>query len=178
LEVAEEKIIKVVRRHFFVILPMVLAVLFGAFVPLVLYRFIISGYIPLDPNLVNAVNVFVSEWEVFGYALWLLLLWIVFFMEWTDYYLDLWLITDKRIIDVEQKGFFHREVTSFHYAQIQDITVETHGPIQTLLKFGTLHIETAGESREILIKNAHYPEEARALILSLQEKIRNSHNSL
>lgn len=172
----EEKIIRVVRRHFFVILPMMLMIFFAAFVPLILYQFIISGYIPFGPNFIDAVKVFVSKWEVFGYALWLLLLWIIFFIEWTDYYLDLWVITDKRIIDVEQKGFFHREVTSFLYGQIQDITVETRGLIETFFKFGTLHIQTAGHDREIVIRDAHCPEEARSLILGLQEKSKSTQN--
>jgi len=119
---------------------------------------------------VGAIQNFVLRWNVFGYSIWLLLLWIMFFIEWTDYYLDLWVITDSRILDVEQKGFFHREVTSFNYSQIQDITVETRGLIETFFKFGTLHIQTAGHNREIVIRDASRPEEARSLILRLQEK--------
>ena len=118
-------------------------------------------------------NVFkdpVSKWGGFAYSIWLLTLWIFIFIEWTDYYLDLWVITNKRILDVEQMGFFRREVTSFGYDYIQDITIETKGFIQTMLKFGTLHIQTAGHNKEILIRDASNPENARALILDLQHR--------
>lgn len=173
---AEEQIIKVVRRHYLVLIPMILAIIIFALAPLFLYSFLSSDFIPLDPNAKSVISEFVSEWKTFGYSIWLLLLWIMFFIEWTDYYLDLWVITNKRIIDVEQKGFFHREVTSFLYGQIQDITVETRGLIETFFKFGTLHIQTAGHDREIVIRDAHCPEEARSLILGLQEKSKSTQN--
>lgn len=166
-----EQIVKIVRRHFFVILPMSLTIVLAALAPAIIYWLLSSSFVPLDQTVKTNIENFVSEWATFGYAVWLLVLWIMFFIEWTDYYLDIWIITDKRIIDVEQNGFFHREVTSFNYNQIQDITVETRGILETFLKFGTLHIQTAGHNRNIIIKDAHYPEEARSLILSLQQKL-------
>ena len=167
---SNEEVKKVVRRHFLVMLPTVLMILVLAFLPCAMYLFFGSEFLSLNPSVVGAVSGFVSEWGSFAYAIWLLILWIFFFVEWTDYYLDLWIITNKRIIDVEQNGFFHREVTSFSFDQIQDITVETRGFIETMLKFGTLHIQTAGHNRNIVIKDAHYPEDARSLILDLQQR--------
>lgn len=165
-----EQVMKIVRRHYFVVLPLALTIIVAAFAPLIIYRLLFSGFIPLDAGAELSIQNFLDEWRSFGYSVWLLILWTMFFIEWTDYYLDIWIITNKRIIDVEQKGFFHREVTSFNYNQIQDITVETRGILETFLKFGTLHIQTAGHNRDIIIKDAHYPEEARSLILSLQQK--------
>lgn len=167
-----EEIIKIVRRHYLVLLPIVFSIMLTALAPMIILELIFSNLIPLDEAIKGAIEMFVVKWKVFGYSLWLLLLWIIFFVEWTDYYLDLWVITDRRIVDVEQKGFFHREVTSFKFEQIQDITVETHGFIETFFKFGTLHIQTAGHNREIVIKDAHYPEAARTLILQLSEKLK------
>lgn len=165
-----EKIIKIVRRHYLVILPMAITLMLAAIAPIVLGSILVSGFIPVDPDITRAIIEFSAKWKVFGYSLWLLILWIIFFIEWTDYYLDIWIITDRRIIDVEQKGFFNREVTSFRYEQIQDITVETRGLIETFFKFATLHIQTAGHNRDIMIRDAHYPEEARSLILKLSQK--------
>jgi uncharacterized membrane protein YdbT with pleckstrin-like domain len=171
-----EKVIKIVRRHYLVMIFSFLAFLIIALAPLILYSLLSSDFLSFDPAFKMAVEKAIHGWKAFGYSLWLLLLWIAFFMEWTDYYLDLWVITDKRIIDVEQKGFFHREVTSFRFEQIQDITVETKGFIETFLKFGTLHIQTAGHDREIVIRDAHHPEDARSLILQLSERVRSMLN--
>jgi membrane protein YdbS with pleckstrin-like domain len=172
-----EHIIHTVRRHWFVILGFTLIVLIVALLPLLAIKFlssdIISSSIPAE--LRDAVPAGeIAKWVQFGYPLWLLLLWVFFFTEWTDYYLDIWVITNKRIIDIEQKGFFHREVTSFSYGQVQDITVETKGPIQTFFKFGLLEIQTAGHNRNIIIPHAENPEIVRSIVL--REQHRHNHS--
>ena len=171
-----EKIIKVVRRHYFVTLPFVTLMVFVAVSPIFVIQFLLSDFLQLGEGFKTALSNFVSNWKVFGYSIWLLILWVLFFIEWTDYYLDVWILTDRRIVDVEQKGFFNRDVTSLSYHKIQDITVETRGVIETLFKFGTLHVQTAGSSREIVIRDAHNPEEARVLMLQLQKKFKERSN--
>lgn len=171
-----EEIIKIVRRHYFVILPTITFLVLCAVAPIIIIQIALSDLFQFDDALKNSIQNFISEWKVFGFSIWLLILWVVFFIEWTDYYLDIWILTDRRILDVEQKGFFNREVTSLSYHRIQDITVETRGLIETLFKFGTLHVQTAGSSREIVIRDAHYPEEARSLMIKLQQKYREKHN--
>lgn len=171
-----EKIIKVLRRHYFVMLPIILTIFVFAILPFFTYSVITSEVFAksfpftADYDFSSLFKDFISKWGVFSYSIWILILWIFLFIEWTDYYLDLWVITNKRILDVEQRGFFRREVTSFGYDYIQDITIETKGFIQTMLKFGTLHIQTAGHNKEILIRDASNPENARALILDLQHR--------
>lgn len=166
-----EKRLAIVRRHWFVMLPAIIATSLAAVFPVIIYQVLISGLLPLGQSLGAYLAEFASRWSLFVYSLWLLILWVAFFVEWTDYYLDLWIVTDRRVIDIEQKGFFHREVTSFSFRQIQDITIETRGIIQTFFKFGTLHIQTAGHDRDILINSAENPEDVRTLVLKYQEKL-------
>ena len=173
-----EKIMKVVRKHYFVLLPAVFMLLVLAFAPYIMHAFFTSSIFNMGEAVASNMGAWVERWKVFAYSIWLLILWIIFFIEWTNYYLDLWIITDKRILDVEQHGFFNREVTSFRFEQIQDITVETKGIIETVFHYGTLHIETAGHDRDIIIKDAHNPEDARSLILSMQLQNKTSNTSI
>jgi len=175
-----ENIIKVLRRHYWVMLPFTIGLLILSIFPLLFFYFISSDLIPLDDILRQGFIDFINNWDlkVFAYSVYLILLWVFFFIEWTDYYLDVWVVTDKRIVDIEQKGFFHREITSFNYEQIQDITIETRGFIETLFKFGTLHVQTAGIGRDIIIKDAASPEIARLLILNLQRKFSQGKSGL
>ncbi len=99
-------------------------------------------------------------------------LWILFFIEWTNYYLYIWIITNQRVVSIDQKGFFNREITTLRYRQIQDVTVEVKGLISSLLKFGLVEIETAGETRKIIMRQAESPEIAKELIVTEQ---RNTH---
>ncbi len=65
-------------------------------------------------------------------------------MIWTNYYLDLWIITDRRIVVVEQLSFFNRNISMFRIERLQDIEVRTTGLLQTFLNYGTLAAQTAG----------------------------------
>lgn len=60
------------------------------------------------------------------------------------YMLDVWIVTDRRIIDSTQHGFFNRTVSELHLTRVQDISVHTVGVIPTLLHFGDLQVQTAG----------------------------------
>ncbi len=62
---------------------------------------------------------------------------------WTHYYLDLWVITDRRIIVIDQIHFFNRKVSSFRLERLQDIKVRISGILPTLLNYGTIRAQTA-----------------------------------
>ena len=86
------------------------------------------------------------------------------FYFWADYYLDMWIITTERIIDINQLGLFSREISEIPLRHVQDVTIEVHGIIETFLKFGTIKIQTAGE-REFTIDTVPRLYEAKDLIL-------------
>src|SRR4051812_49369848 len=90
-----EKIIQVVHRHpfFFLMQAGLLAVV--GLLPLWIYSFAKSQIIFTD-----RLNLLCE----FLYTIWVLIVWIIIFIAWTDFYLDAWIITNKRLIDIEQKG--------------------------------------------------------------------------
>ena len=102
---------------------------------------------------------------IFAISIWTLIAWIKLFTIWTDYYLDVWFITNKRIIDIEQKGFFRREISTFRMERIQDITIEIKGILQTFLDFGDIHVQTAGESQEFIIRGIGHPKQIKEIIM-------------
>ncbi len=82
---------------------------------------------------------------LFLVIIYLLVVTLVAFVVWADYYLDVWIVTNVRIIDVEQKGMFEREVSEFLLSRVQDITIEIPSFIATLLHYGNLKVQTAGD---------------------------------
>lgn len=102
-------------------------------------------------------------------------IWAVLISEFTDYYLDTWIITTERIINIEQEGLFARTVATLHLNQIQDVTSETHGPLATILSYGNVYIQTAGTRERFNFKQIDDPEAVKQLILELsrQDKIRH-----
>jgi hypothetical protein len=160
-----EQILKIAHRHWFVMLSLGALLVFMAVAPVVIYVFLLSGVFSLAPDILRSELVSHTHWGAFAYAIWVLLLWVMFFIEWTAYYLDMWIITNQRVVNFDQKGFFSREIITLRYGQIQDVTVEIHGIIPTWLKFGLIQIETAGETRVIEMHRMQNPEEVKQLIM-------------
>lgn len=153
--------IQVVRRHWFLFLFDVILLFGVAILPPVLVSFI-------PPTFEASLPVGVAWGDIgfFLYCLWLLFLWVALFVRWTDYYLDMWVITDKRIMDIEQKGLFNRDITTASLSRIQDVTIDVRGIFATLLGFGDVRVETAGASENtIVIKTANNPAQVKEIIL-------------
>ncbi len=97
-----EKILLEVRRHWFILFSKTLFLVFLLVLPIgIIIAFNMLGI----SNLVTIAGdgTFVS---IILTSVWLLFIWITFFVIWTDYYLDILIITDKRVIDIEQQGLF------------------------------------------------------------------------
>lgn len=163
-----ENLIKVVHRHWFVLVSISFTLLFLAVAPIVGYAFVVLGTFSIFPPVLRELLINKISWGAFAYSLWVAFLWIIFFMEWTNYYLDTWIITDERVISINQKGFFNREIITVRYSQIQDVTVVIRGIIPSFLKFGHIQVESAGEFRKIMIRQAADPERVKALIMEMQ----------
>jgi len=100
-------------------------------------------------------------------SLWYLILWSAIFYALTMYTLDVWIVTDKRIIDSTQHGFFNRIVSELHISRIQDVSVDVHGVIETFLKFGNLQIQTAGTEEKFKFMQIPNPGKVKDEIAKL-----------
>jgi len=137
-----EEVLKIVRKHWFVIV----VELFGVFLMLIapLLLFLVYFIIPAE----SLPIVFHPENHIpliaYGIITWLLFTLMTGFTLWTHYHLDLWIITDRRIIVIDQIHFFNRKVSSFRLERLQDIKISVNGIIATFLNFGTIRAQTAG----------------------------------
>jgi hypothetical protein len=157
-----ETIILEVRKHWIVLVSQAIASGLCIVLPPVVFALVRS----VSPE---ALLLIPHEGATFAflYFLWLMVVWIVLFIQWTNYYLDVWYVTEKRIIDVEQKRAFHREVSSIRFDKIQDITVEVKGVIATFFNYGDVRVQTASEdSRDFSMTVAANPERIRKIIFS------------
>jgi hypothetical protein len=151
----DEEILKTVRKHWFVIVTELFVTLILLMVP-----FFILFVIALFPTQLILIDVSLGEYTgliAFFLSTWSLLTLMVGFATWTHYYLDVWIITDRRIILIDQIGFFNRNVSVFRLERLQDIEFYIKGIIPTLLNFGTLRAQTAS-SLESNFKTSGLPD--------------------
>ena len=97
--------------------------------------------------------------------IYLMIVILITFMFWIAYYLDIWIITSDRIIDVHQLGLFNREVSEFLLDRVQDVTVEVPNMAATLLRYGNILVHTAEGGMAFRIEQIPKVYEAKNLIL-------------
>lgn len=160
-----EQIVKVVWDHWFVLLGRMFILFFAVMIPVV--GVFLFNIIPLQKFIIlEGSN---SAASLFFLIAWLIIMWIIGWNIWTNYFLNVLLITDIRIFDINQKGFFRRKSSSFRIDHIQNVTVEQMGVIQTLLDFGTVHFETAGEDLSLDAAYIARPYDIKKLIDEMQD---------
>lgn len=162
-----EKIILFLRRHWFIFLIRIFLVLILIIILVVIYIF----FTAVNSNFRESVF---FNLLLFGESLAILFIWNFFFILWLDYYLDAWIVTNERIINIEQRGFFIRKISELKLTKIQDVASEIIGVIPTLLNYGNIHVQTAGEEKHFIFFQIPNPNYVKNVIVELQEKERIS----
>lgn len=114
--------------------------------------------------------------SVLGVSLYYLFVTLFFFADLVDYHLDIWVVTDKRVVSIEQRGLFHRVVAEQPILKVQDVTHEVKGQLQTMLDFGNVHIQTAGEQERFVFEDVPHPDLVAKLILKTHEESIHTHD--
>jgi uncharacterized membrane protein YdbT with pleckstrin-like domain len=170
-----EKIYLVKRRHPIILklelLPEVLIFLLTAI--LIISLFFI--HFPSWPEWLIKIFPSLLKFEaryllLFFLSLSLLIFWQIIFLVITNYYLDCWIVTNKRTIHIELKSLFNRTESSVPHDKIQDITIDTKGILPTFFNFGDLYIETAGEFRQFVFRQIPDPEKTKEAIFDAQRE--------
>lgn len=59
------------------------------------------------------------------------------------------IVTNDNVTHISQVGLFHRKSSEISMANVEDVSAHEKGIFSTLLNFGRLHIETAGEQNNL-----------------------------
>ncbi len=80
---------------------------------------------------------------------------LLFMPDWIAWYYSIFIVTDQRLIQITQKGLFHRSVVDIGLNQIQMVNYEISGLEETLLGFGTIMVQTY--MGDLVVHNVHRP---------------------
>ncbi|MFA6909404.1 MAG: PH domain-containing protein [Patescibacteria group bacterium] len=92
------------------------------------------------------------------------------------YAFNAFLITDKRIIDIDQRGFFDRTVSECAYTNVQDVSIRMKGMAATLFRYGSILIQTAGTTTNLELSGVHHPERIQEVVSRLIEESQQTGN--
>jgi hypothetical protein len=166
-----EKIIKVIRRDLFILFKKVALFFFLLVLP-ALFLYLLAAS---RPDIAMADGSASLAVIVLGASAYYLFVWLFFFFSFIDYYLDIWVITSERIIDIEQQGFFSRVISEQKLSRIQDVTSQVRGVIPTIMKYGEVLIQTAGAEERFHFYQVPNPDIIRDTVIKLSEECRARH---
>lgn len=162
-----EVVQRAVRKHWFVlvieVLPFLLLAILPLFLPGILNLLTEPGMVGID-RIVSLLSID-NPWARLILGLWWLVLWIAAFNTFTSYYLNQWIITSHRIIEIDQHGFFNRQVSSLLLNRVQDVTSDVRGLFATLLGYGTITVQSAGANDYFRMHGIPHPADLRDLIM-------------
>ncbi len=151
-----------VRKHWIILLEETIGVFIAGILPFLLLSALSRSPIGFQAD-ASFLGVIAS--------LWLLIAWLSLAVLWTNYYLDVWIVTERHIYNIDQISLFDRNVRTLSLDRIEEISVETSGLLAAAFGYGNLEIHTASPTEE----NARFvgmpnPEYVRSLILDQIER--------
>jgi uncharacterized membrane protein YdbT with pleckstrin-like domain len=132
----EEKVVLFLRQHLIVLLGPTLLVIFLALAPVVffplLFRFLTLPFsIPTGHIVVGTAFWYVVT---FGYAL-------MSFLRW---FFNIYIVTDRRIVDIDFVHLLYKEFAEARIDKIQDISYKSSGIFSVFFDYGDAYVQTAG----------------------------------
>ncbi|MFA5187941.1 MAG: PH domain-containing protein [Patescibacteria group bacterium] len=108
------------------------------------------------------------SWGSAGVALFLAILGTGIFYggrEFFIWYNNVFIVTTGRLIDIDQKGFWHKTVSEIGYDKILDISYSVKGFIQTIFQLGIIKIQATGAA--LVLQNLKEPAKINQLLADL-----------
>ncbi|MDD5438471.1 MAG: PH domain-containing protein [Patescibacteria group bacterium] len=165
----DEKIIGLYRRHPITILGLIIVFCIFIILPLAAYLSLkIFGQTYFQNQQLMALF-------VMGGGLFFLFVVMFLYQHFIDYWLDMWIVTDQRIINIEQNGLFSRTTSELRLYRVQDVTAKVDGFVRSMLDFGMVYVQTAGEKEYFTFEDVSHPNQISKKILELAELDRKEH---
>ena len=130
--------------------------------------------LPLSKAIISIIVIIViyEKLAEFDYGFKIALVWIIASILYgvhriVIWYLDCYIITNKRIIDIDQKSMFKRVVAEVEIENIQEAIYEINGPLEAFFNYGTVKIKMAS-SGMINMEQIPNPAKVKSLIIKTQ----------
>lgn len=85
------------------------------------------------------------------------------------------IITNENIVEITQKGIFHKDVSQLNLAKIQDVSATHKGIFATIFKYGIITIETAGEKESFQFNYCPNASECAKEVIEAHQKYMLEH---
>lgn len=155
----QERVLLLLRQHPVTQIKWVVIAILLTLVPFLLSYVNVLGFLPLRFHFVALIAWYLM---VVGYTL-------ESFLSW---FFNLYIITDERIIDVDFKSLLFRNVSFAKYENVEDVSFTTSGTLGAIFDYGTVLVQTAGETNEFEFEHVPYPNRVSEFINDMLSEIK------
>ena len=152
---SEEKIVLVLRRH-----------------PITNINWILIAFVmfitPSFFTLISPFDALPGGFQLVLNLVWYLITTAFILEEFLNWFFNVNIITDERIIEVDFVNLLYREITDANIDQIQDVTVEVSGGPRTFFGYGNVLIQTAAEIPKITFDAVPKPDMVARILRDLR----------
>jgi len=111
------------------------------------------------------------QWGAIGSALLVVLFaigafWL--FRTWRIWYFSMLVMTDRRLVIIDQRGILDRAVSQVNLDKINDISYRKRGALQTIFDVGSMFIQISNSPDKIELKNIYDPSKRQQELFGLQ----------
>lgn len=161
----DEEVVLLLRRHWFTNLSWIFLVLVMTLVPPFVFQLNLLSQ-------AQAIQAIPFRFQLVGSLVWYILTLGFAFESFIMWYFNVFLLTDRRIVDIDFWGLLHKSVSETPLSNVQDITYEVSGFWRVVFNFGHLYIQTAGEVPRIDFRDIPKPNLAHKKIADMIQQRR------
>lgn len=150
-----EVVKKVLKRHWM------------AFAPLFFYLFLI---------IVVVISIYLTmwftAWSNFIVIVLLMISSLFLYIEWLNNELDMYVVTNKRIIGIDQVSFLNRTISECSLADVQEVNSKTKWVLANIFDYGSVTIQTAWNASNFHMAIVPDPMKSARQILNVVEELK------
>jgi hypothetical protein len=138
--------------------------------PIVMRKSLIASLVVLTLGAVPLAIWPLSNWPWWVFLGGFVLSSIVFLYRWIGWYYSIFIITNERLIQIKQKGFFDRRVSDISHTKIQSVNYEMTGLQATMFHFGTIIVQTYAGN--LVLPYIHHPADIHQMLSKIMREVR------
>ncbi len=156
-----EEVLMIVKRHWIVYVILFIYFFIWLIISLSIYYIL---WLSLFSNLLNIV-------------FWMFFL-VFLYIEWLNHELDMYVVTNNRVIWIDQISFLNRTVSECNLWQVQEVNSRTSWLFANILNYWTLSIQTAWNKTTLKMDFAPDSIQKARQILNIVDDYRDNSNNI
>jgi uncharacterized membrane protein YhaH (DUF805 family) len=161
-----EELYFILRRHPITNLGWMITSIIMAFAPLIAMKIAVDMQI-------NFFNLIPPEYQIVAIIIWYLVTMLFAFESFLIWYFNVYIITRKRLIDVDFTGFWGKRISEASYDNVEDVSYSTNKFWHILFNYGDIFMQTAAEQTEFEFHAVPKPGLVHDKLTDLVERYKN-----